>query len=70
MIMLLSVMFCFLNHSVSEYITRELKMRNDRSFGGHARALAVSNGNIAIGTSRGSVLIFSCKNQRSLQCFF
>ncbi|EJD76304.1 hypothetical protein LOAG_16732 [Loa loa] len=47
-----------------ESITYQLKMQNDRNFGGHARALAVSNVNIAVGTSRGLVLIFDCENQR------
>ncbi|KAK6101737.1 Golgi CORVET complex core vacuolar protein 8 family protein [Brugia pahangi] len=46
-----------------ESMTYQLKTRSD-SFGGRARALAVSNANVAVGTSRGLVLIFDCENQR------
>uniref|UniRef100_A0AAF5PPP8 Vacuolar protein sorting-associated protein 8 central domain-containing protein n=1 Tax=Wuchereria bancrofti TaxID=6293 RepID=A0AAF5PPP8_WUCBA len=49
-----------------ESMTYQLKTRSD-SFGGRARALAVSNTNVAIGTSRGLVLIFDCGNQRLVQ---
>lgn len=45
-----------------------MKTWSDR-FGGHARALAVSNANIAVGTSRGLVLIFDFENRRFSQCF-
>uniref|UniRef100_A0A8R1Y1Z1 Vps8 domain-containing protein n=1 Tax=Onchocerca volvulus TaxID=6282 RepID=A0A8R1Y1Z1_ONCVO len=48
-----------------ESITCQLKTWSDR-FGGHARALAVSNANIAVGTSRGLVLIFDFENRRLL----
>uniref|UniRef100_A0A0R3RHS6 Vps8 domain-containing protein n=1 Tax=Elaeophora elaphi TaxID=1147741 RepID=A0A0R3RHS6_9BILA len=47
-------------------ITCQLKMQSDCNFGGHARALAVSSTNIAVGTSRGLVLIFGRENQRLL----
>nr|CDQ00097.1 Bm2704, isoform b [Brugia malayi] len=49
-----------------ESMTYQLKTRSD-SFGGRARALAVSNANVAVGTSRGLVLIFDCENQRLVQ---
>ncbi|CAG9535287.1 unnamed protein product [Cercopithifilaria johnstoni] len=55
-----------LHISELESITCQLKTRNNRSFEGHARALAVSSTNIAIGTSRGLVLIFDCGNRRLL----
>ncbi|VDK61099.1 unnamed protein product [Onchocerca ochengi] len=48
-----------------ESITCQLKTWSDR-FGGHARALAVSNAYIAVGTSRGLVLIFDFENRRLL----
>lgn len=57
------------HRTVSEFITCQLKTRNDRSFGGHARALAVSSINIAVGTSRGLILIFGRENRRLLQRF-
>ncbi|VBB29510.1 unnamed protein product [Acanthocheilonema viteae] len=49
-----------------EFITCQLKTRSDRNSGGHARALAVSGANLAIGTSRGVVLIFDYENRRLL----
>uniref|UniRef100_A0A915PZI9 Vacuolar protein sorting-associated protein 8 central domain-containing protein n=1 Tax=Setaria digitata TaxID=48799 RepID=A0A915PZI9_9BILA len=49
-----------------EIITNHLNTHSGINFGGYAKAIAVSGTNIAVGTSRGSVLIFESENQRLL----
>ncbi|VDN02696.1 unnamed protein product [Thelazia callipaeda] len=53
-----------LGSPISESISYQLKAQCDHNIGGHAKALAVSNNNIAVGTSRGLVLIFSRETQK------